>query len=276
MIPIKDATILSRMEDPELRRIWRQRIVDHDGENAGDGGIERWLMLTEGLGFERGYVTSLQGLLPGTRFAVDAYVHFVREKPMLEAIASSLTELFSPNIISERVSGMLKNYDFISEKTLAYFGKRLTQAPRDADFALAYVKEHARTAKEQAAVCAALRFKCRRAVDAARRAAACLCRRRRHDPARRLEAGTRGVVSKAVSGTSIPKLPRGVRLHFDQVREAHVLLAPERAFNVDGNAVAVLQLVDGTPLGRRHRRYARRKVWGGQIGHRTRYREDDR
>ncbi len=160
MIPIKDATILSRMEDPELRRIWRQRIVDHDGENAGDGGIERWLMLTEGLGFERAYVTSLQGLLPGTRFAVDAYVHFVREKPMLEAIASSLTELFSPNIISERVSGMLKNYDFISEKTLAYFGKRLTQAPRDADFALAYVKEHARTAKEQAAVCAALRFKC--------------------------------------------------------------------------------------------------------------------
>ena len=160
MIPIKDATILSRMEDPELRRIWRQRIVDHDGENAGDGGIERWLMLTEGLGFDRDYVTSLQGLLPGTRFAVDAYVHFVREKPMLEAIASSLTELFSPNIISERVSGMLKNYDFISEKTLAYFGKRLTQAPRDADFALAYVKEHARTAKQQAAVCAALRFKC--------------------------------------------------------------------------------------------------------------------
>ena len=160
MIPIKDATILSRMQDPELRRIWRQRIVDHDGENAGDGGIERWLMLTDSLGFERDYVTSLDGLLPGTRFAVDAYVHFVREKPMLEAIASSLTELFSPNIISERVSGMLKNYDFISEKTLAYFGKRLTQAPRDADFALAYVKEHARTAKEQAAVCAALRFKC--------------------------------------------------------------------------------------------------------------------
>ena len=93
MIPIKDATILSRMDDPELRRIWRQRIVDHDGENAGDGGIERWLMLTGGLGFARDYVTSLQGLLPATRFAVDAYVHFVREKPLLEAIASSLTEL---------------------------------------------------------------------------------------------------------------------------------------------------------------------------------------
>ena len=147
-------------ERPELRRIWRQRIVDHDGENAGDGGIERWLMLTDGLGFRREYVTSLQGLLPATRFAVDAYVHFVREKPLLEAIGSSLTELFSPNIISERVTGMLKNYDFISEKTLAYFGKRLTQAPRDADFALAYVKEHAQTPKEQAAVLDALRFKC--------------------------------------------------------------------------------------------------------------------
>ncbi len=160
MIPIKDATILSRMEDPELRRIWRQRIVDHDGENAGDGGIERWLMLTDGLGFSRDYVTSLKGLLPATRFAVDAYVHFVREKPLLEAIASSLTEMFSPNIISERVTGMLKNYDFISERTLAYFGKRLTQAPRDADFALAYVKENANTMKDQALVCDALRFKC--------------------------------------------------------------------------------------------------------------------
>ena len=160
MIPIKDATILARMADPELRRIWRQRIVDHDGENSGDGGIERWLMLTDGLGFRRDYVTSLQGLLPATRFAVEAYVHFVREKPLLEAIASSLTEMFSPAIISERVSGMLKNYDFISEKTLAYFGKRLSQAPRDADFALAYVKENARTPVEQAAVCDALRFKC--------------------------------------------------------------------------------------------------------------------
>ena len=160
MIPIKDATILARMNDPELRRIWRQRIVDHDGENAGDGGIERWLMLTDGLGFRRDYVTSLQGLLPAPRFAVDAYVHFVREKPLLEAIASSLTEMFSPAIISERVSGMLKNYDFISEKTLAYFGKRLTQAPRDADFALAYVKENARSVEQQAAVCDALRFKC--------------------------------------------------------------------------------------------------------------------
>jgi pyrroloquinoline quinone biosynthesis protein D len=160
MIPIKDATLMARMHDAELRRVWRQRIIDHDGEREGDGGIERWLVLTDGLGFSRPYVQSMQAALPGTRFAVEAYVHFVGEKPLLEAIASSLTEMFAPGIISERVSGMLAHYDFISEKTLAYFGKRMTQAPRDADFALAYVKEHARTAREQAAVLDALRFKC--------------------------------------------------------------------------------------------------------------------
>ncbi len=159
-IPIKDAALMARMVDADLRRAWRQRLIDHDGEREGDGGIERWLVLTDGLGFSRAYVKSMRGQLPATRFAVEAYVHFVAERPLLEAIASSLTELFAPAIISERVSGMLANYEFISEKTLAYFGKRMTQAPRDADFALAYVKEHARTPPEQTAVLDALRFKC--------------------------------------------------------------------------------------------------------------------
>ena len=160
MIPIKDATILARMPDPDLRRIWRQRIVDHDGEGEGDGGIERWLRLTEGLGLPRSYVTSTSGVLPATRFAVEAYVHFVRERSLLEAIASSLTELFAPTIISERVSGMLAGYDFVSRETLAYFESRMRQAPRDADFALAYVKRHATTAELQRAALAALMFKC--------------------------------------------------------------------------------------------------------------------
>jgi len=99
-------------------------------------------------------------LLPGTRFAVDAYVNFVRDRSLLEAIASSLTELFSPSIISERVSGMLRNYSFITPETLAYFTPRLTQAPRDSDFALAYVKDNARTLEQQEATLAALSFKC--------------------------------------------------------------------------------------------------------------------
>ena len=159
-IPAKDASLLARLPTPELRREWRRRLEDHDGDGVHPGGIERWLALTDGLGLDRDYVTSLRGLLPATRFAVDAYVRFVREQSLLEAIASSLTEMFSPNIISQRVSGMLRNYDFVTEATLAYFKPRLTQAPQDVAFALEYVKRHADTAEKQEAVLAALRFKC--------------------------------------------------------------------------------------------------------------------
>jgi pyrroloquinoline-quinone synthase len=159
-IPIKDATLLARLPTAELRREWRRRLVDHDGDAPGKGGVARWLKLAEGVGLDRDYVESGVGILPATRFAVDAYVAFVRDRSVLEAIASSLTEMFSPNIIAERVSGMLKNYDFITQDTLAYFTPRLTQAPRDVDFALAYVQQHARTPAEQQSVLAALRFKC--------------------------------------------------------------------------------------------------------------------
>jgi pyrroloquinoline-quinone synthase len=100
------------------------------------------------------------GILPATRFAVDAYVAFVRDRSLVEAVASSLTELFSPTIIAERVSGMLANYAWITRETLAYFTPRLTQAPQDSAFAMRYVQEHARTVAEQEAVLAALRFKC--------------------------------------------------------------------------------------------------------------------
>ena len=160
MIPIKDANLIARCEDPAVRREWRSRLVDHDGEHEGDGGIARWLKLTDGLGLERDYVTSLRGLLPGTRFAVEAYVHFVREKTLLEAIASSLTEMFSPVIISERMDGMLKSYDFVTPETLAYFTERPPQARQDSDFALAHVKENARTSEQQQLALAALEFKC--------------------------------------------------------------------------------------------------------------------
>lgn len=159
-IPAKDATLLARLPTPELRREWRSRLIDHDGDAPGTGGVARWLTLTDGLGLDRDMVMSLDGLLPATRFAVDAYVSFVHERSLLEAIASSLTELFSSSIISERVAGMLRHYNFVSPETLAYFTPRLVQAPRDSDFALAYVREHARTSEQQAAVLEALRFKC--------------------------------------------------------------------------------------------------------------------
>jgi coenzyme PQQ biosynthesis protein C len=160
MIPVKDASLIARCDDPAVRREWRSRLVDHDGAAPGDGGIARWLKLTDGLGLDRDYVVSLRGLLPATRFAVEAYVHFVREKSLLEAIASSLTELFSPTIIGERMEGMLKNYDFVTAETLAYFSVRPPQARRDAEFALDYVKTQARTLADQQAVLAALEFKC--------------------------------------------------------------------------------------------------------------------
>jgi coenzyme PQQ biosynthesis protein C len=160
IIPMKDAAILSRATDRDFRRAWRQRIVDHDGDEAGEGGIERWLGLTDALGLPRDYVVSGAGLLPGTRFAVEAYLHFVCERSLLEAVASSLTEMFAPTIITERVAGMLANYDFVDKKALGYFDKRLFQAPRDANFAIEYVKREARLPHQQQAVLRALEFKC--------------------------------------------------------------------------------------------------------------------
>jgi pyrroloquinoline-quinone synthase len=158
-IPLKDAVVISRFRDRGIRQEWRHRIEDHDGEPGTEGGIERWLKLTEGLGLDSAYVESTEGILPATRFAVEAYVHFCRDKSPLEAIASSLTELFAPNLHEERISGMLKHYDFVNPDIMSYFSRRLTQAPRDAGFALEYVKEHATTPREREAVCNALIFK---------------------------------------------------------------------------------------------------------------------
>jgi coenzyme PQQ biosynthesis protein C len=159
-IPLKDASILARIEDASLRRAWRQRLVDHDGEREGEGGIAKWLRLTDALGLDRDLVESTRAILPGTRFAVDAYVHFVRERTPLEAIASSLTELFSPQVIQTRVQGMLANYGFVTPETLAYFTARPEQARRDVDLALGYVTAHATTPETQIAVLEALAFKC--------------------------------------------------------------------------------------------------------------------
>ena len=252
MIPVKDAAVLARMTDASLRRVWRQRIVDHDGDAPGDGGIERWLKLAEGVGFRRDYVESTDGILSATKFSVEAYVHFVSERSLLEAIASSLTEMFSPNIISERVSGMLKNYEFITKDTLAYFEKRMTQAPRDADFALDYVKRHATTPALQRQAMAALTFKCNvlwTQLDALYFAYVTpgMIPPDAWTPGTGLvsETQTQAPGTGRLSAADVPRLPRGVRMRFDQTRDKHVLLAPERTFDLDDNAVAVLNLVDG-------------------------------
>lgn len=159
-VPRKDAAFMSRVHDRALRREWIHRMHDHDGLDAESGGIERWLVLTDALGFSRDYVTSRRGALPATKFAVEAYVRFVVEQPLVVAVASSLTELFAPSIHRERISGMLENYNFVDDNVMAYFKRRLSQAPRDSDFALAYVLDNARTREEQEGCVGAVRFKC--------------------------------------------------------------------------------------------------------------------
>lgn len=159
-IPVKDALLLARLPTAALRREWRRRLEDQDGSNQAPGGGARWLKLAEGVGLDPQMVERVEAILPATRFAVDAYVHFVRDRTVLEAVASSLTELFAPNIIAERVSGMLAHYAWVTADTLAYFTPRLTQAPKDSDFALGFVKQHADTPERQLQVLAAMRFKC--------------------------------------------------------------------------------------------------------------------
>jgi coenzyme PQQ biosynthesis protein C len=160
-VPRKDAALMSRVYDREFRREWVHRVHDHDGQLPEEhGGIERWLKLTDCLGLDREYVTSMGGALPATRFAVEAYVRYVVEQPLPIAVASSLTELFAPSIHRERIAGMLANYDFVNDEVMAYFKRRLTQAPRDATFALEFVKANARTREMQEACVAAVEFKC--------------------------------------------------------------------------------------------------------------------
>ena len=158
-IPVKDALVLSRTDDAEFRRLWRKRLVDHDGERPGDGGIERWLKLAEATGLSRERVESGREVLPAVRFAVNAYLELVSRRSFLEAVASSLTEMFSRDLIALRMDALRKHYPWL-EPGLAYFEARLTQGPEDAKFALAWVTKHAGTRAEQELAIEALRAKC--------------------------------------------------------------------------------------------------------------------
>lgn len=160
-IPSKDAAILSNLPDREMRRRWIKRIVDHDGtEESGGGGLEMWFALARAVGLDDHDVRSERLVQPGTRFAVDAYVTFARTQPWLPAVASSLTELFAPALMTRRLSALLEKYPWISRDGLAYFRARITIAPVDAAYALEWVCDHARSAETQAACLDALRFKC--------------------------------------------------------------------------------------------------------------------
>ncbi len=158
-IPQKDAIILSRSNDLAFRRAWRKRILDHDGVDAQPGGIEKWIKLAQAAGLPAERVISEHEILPGVRYAVDAYLKLVSERSLLEAVASSLTELFSRDLISLRIDALRQHYPWL-ESGLVYFTARLTQAPEDAAFAQQWVTKHARTREEQESVMDALRTKC--------------------------------------------------------------------------------------------------------------------
>jgi len=148
-IPIKDAIILSKSESPSFRRVWLHRITDHDGKTEGEGGLSLWLRLAEGVGLDRESVASCRLVLPGVRFACDAYVEFVREHSLVEAVASSLTEFFAPDLMSKRILAWEKHYDWVDRSTLDYFRSRVPRARLDSEEALSFVVEQAKTLDTQ-------------------------------------------------------------------------------------------------------------------------------
>jgi len=155
-IPIKDALIVAKSDDPAFRRSWLRRIVDHDGTQPGEGGLELWLRLGEGVGLERERLLDLREVLPGVRFACDAYVTLVRDSSLVEAVASSLTEFFAPDLMSRRIAAFERHYDFIEPAALEYFRQRVPRAQRDSEEAVRFVLGRATTAQLQVACIQAL------------------------------------------------------------------------------------------------------------------------
>ena len=137
MIPRKDAAILSNCDDQEVRKEWIKRIIDHDDL----GGIEAWISLGESVGLTREDLTSYRFLLPGVKFAVDAYLHFCKEQKYIDGMASSLTELFAPEIHQKRLDNWPVYYPWINEDGYNYFRKRLHEAKRDVAFTFDYILE---------------------------------------------------------------------------------------------------------------------------------------
>ena len=226
-IPLKDAAILSNCPEIDVRREWIQRIVDHDGTAAGTGGIESWLRLGEALGVSREELVSERHVLPAVRYAVDAYVNFARSKPWIEAVASSLTELFGPAAILVRLEALERHYPWIDPAGLEYFRTRLVQAPRDAQYALDLTVERCRTPRAAGRRRRRAALQDRDAVGAARR----------HRARRHAAPGT-GRMTR-------PRLVTGARLRYDEVREEHLLLIPEGAVRLNPTAAEVLELCDG-------------------------------
>ena len=217
-IPIKDALILSKSEDPAFRRMWIRRIRDHDGETEGEGGLAMWLRLADGVGVDREEVASCRSVLPGVRAACDSYVELVRSRSLLEAVASSLTEFFAPDLMSKRVLAWEKHYPWVDPAMLAYFRSRVTRARRDAEEAVEFVKRHAVTRELQDLCVAALIRK-----------------------AEILWALLDSVYAAYFS----PRLTSKARLRYDRKADKTMLLYPEKGLVLNATAADVARLCTG-------------------------------
>ena len=158
-IPMKDAAILANCPERQVRRLWVERILDHDGHGEHAGGIDAWLRLAEAVGLTREHTESLRDVIPAVRFAVDAYVNFARRAPWQEAVCSSLTELFAPAIHKERLANWPEHYPWIDQEGLAYFRSRVSLAQRDVQHGLTVTLDYFRTAEQQRRALEVLKFK---------------------------------------------------------------------------------------------------------------------
>ena len=224
-IPIKDGMILAKSPEAPFRREWIQRIQDHDGREEGQGGLELWLKLAEAVGLERGKVASLEGVLPGVRRACDAYVDFVASHDLLESVAASLTELRAGAIMRTRIEAFETHYAWIGDAGLAYFRSRTTQAPRDADWGIAFVVGKASTRGEQDRCLDALRTKCRILWS---------------------------LLDSIEAATGRPKLaPHALRRPpaTTETDAPSMVILPERAVEISGAGATILDRCDGTQRG---------------------------
>ena len=217
-IPIKDALILSKSEDPAFRRLWIHRIRDHDGEAEGEGGLAMWLRLAEGAGLDRAEVESCRSVLPGVRTACDSYVELVRSRSLLEAVASSLTEFFAPDIMSKRIAAWEKHYPWVDPAMLAYFRTRVTRARADSEEAVAYVTRHAATPELQDLCVAAL--------------------------IRKTEI-LWALLDSVYAAYVTPRLASKARLRYDRKADKTMLLYPEKGLVLNATAADVAKLCTG-------------------------------
>ena len=238
LIPIKDAIILSRSEDSEFRRAWRKRLIDHDGDATSEGGILRWLKLAEGTGLDPERVTSGREILPATRYAVNEYLNLVRTRPFLEAVASSLTELFSRDLIALRMGKLREHYPWLSD-SLDYFEARLLQAPEDVAFTMDYVEQHAKSREDQETVIQALRDKCD--ILWAQLDALYFAYVQPGCAASGAPSGSRSepAAARSLASQNCPGLSLG------GTEAERVVLFPEGAIRVQGTGRQILELCDG-------------------------------